>query len=333
MQKKIAEIIDIKIIFKNFFNFLTTTTILIIILNSIIACTKPPVAGINVDRNITEVGSPIQFTDQSTGEITTWSWSFGDGSGSNDPSPVHTYTKKGQYQISLKISNPAGTDEIMSNISVLEPPVANFSTSQTNIMINTKITFEDESTGDIDNWAWDFGDGTTSTLKNPSHIYENAGTYTVTLEVNNPVTSDIETKDDYIVASSLSINNMIFCSDVRGSGEYTWRKNDCFTSGEDVWIYFEVAGFEQRKTDDGFEALVNFQHVKYYDNKGAILFTSTDIREEHLTGDILPSTLPFWLLVGKAKKTTQFPVYTVEVTVEDKLNDQTATRSRGFLLE
>jgi PKD repeat protein len=62
--------------------------------------------------------------------------------------------------------------------------------------------FTDESTGDIDSWAWDFNnDGTVdSTQQNPSYIYNTPGTYTVSLEIAGPGGSDTETKSDYITA-------------------------------------------------------------------------------------------------------------------------------------
>jgi predicted phage baseplate assembly protein len=48
------------------------------------------------------------------------------------------------------------------------------------------VLFTDFSTGNITGWAWDFGDGTTSTEQNPSHIYRHSGQYTVTLTVTGP---------------------------------------------------------------------------------------------------------------------------------------------------
>ena len=55
-----------------------------------------------------------------------------------------------------------------------------------------------KSGNEIVSWLWNFGDGATSTQQNPSHTYNAAGTYNVTLTVNNGTTSDIETKNAYI---------------------------------------------------------------------------------------------------------------------------------------
>jgi len=63
------------------------------------------------------------------------------------------------------------------------------------------VNFTDLSTGSIDSWNWDFGDGSTSTQQNPSHTYDTDGTYTVSLTISGPAGSDTETKRDYITAS------------------------------------------------------------------------------------------------------------------------------------
>jgi YVTN family beta-propeller protein len=53
---------------------------------------------------------PVQFTDQSTGEITSWHWDFGDGTTSADQNPAHTYTTPGNFNVSLTISGPGGAN-------------------------------------------------------------------------------------------------------------------------------------------------------------------------------------------------------------------------------
>lgn len=60
------------------------------------------------------------------------------------------------------------------------------------------VQFTDHSTGTITSWLWDFGDGSSSVLQNPAHIYTNSGQYTVSLYVTDDTSSDTETKDQYI---------------------------------------------------------------------------------------------------------------------------------------
>jgi PKD repeat protein len=81
-------------------------------------------------------------------------------------------------------------------------PEAGFGASPTSGEAPLVVHFTDQSTGEITDWAWDFGDGSTSTSKNASHTYRIAGTYTVSLEVTGPDGSDTESKTDYITVTT-----------------------------------------------------------------------------------------------------------------------------------
>ena len=75
------------------------------------------------------------------------------------------------------------------------PPTASFSYSPGSPTTEDTIQFTDRSTdndGTIVSWWWDFGDGETSALQNPSHRYSRSGTYIVTLKV-----TDNEGMEDY----------------------------------------------------------------------------------------------------------------------------------------
>jgi len=71
---------------------------------------NPPVAAFTA--NVTEGNAPlaVQFTDQSTGNVTSWSWDFGDGNTSTVQNPVHTYESPGNYIVTLNASNAYGTN-------------------------------------------------------------------------------------------------------------------------------------------------------------------------------------------------------------------------------
>ena len=67
-----------------------------------------------------------------------------------------------------------------------QPPTAQFTGTPTSVCLGSSVQFVNQSTNGgspITNWAWDFGDGNASTQTNPSHVYANAGTYTVTSAV------------------------------------------------------------------------------------------------------------------------------------------------------
>ena len=168
-----------------------------------------------------EVPLTVNFTDQSTGDITSWSWTFGDGGTSTAQNPSHQYTATGDYTVSLTVTGPGGSDDEVKTdyISVTcTMPVAAFSGAPTGGDYPLTVDFTDAST-DATSWSWDFGDGGTSTQQNPSYTYNAVGTYTVELTATNSCGSDVETKVDYINVTD------------PGSGGWTTITYDDFESG------------------------------------------------------------------------------------------------------
>ena len=148
----------------------------------------------------------VQFTDTSTNTPTSWAWTFGDGGTSTVKNPSHVYANAGSYTVTLTVTNVGGSDvETKANyitVSNPPPPVANFTGTPTSGLKPLNVQFTDTSTNTPTSWAWTFGDGGTSTVKNPSHVYANAGTYNVSLTATNVGGSDIETKTGYITVSN-----------------------------------------------------------------------------------------------------------------------------------
>jgi parallel beta-helix repeat protein len=79
---------------------------------------------------------------------------------------------------------------------------ANFTSNVTSGNAPLNVKFTDTSTGTPTNWTWDFGDESTSTEQNPTHIYKSEGTYTVKLTVKNSLGSDSKEKTGYITVGS-----------------------------------------------------------------------------------------------------------------------------------
>jgi PKD repeat protein len=150
-----------------------------------------PVASFTLtpDNGLTPLA--VSFTDTSTGTGLSWGWAFGDGTtyaGQNPP--AHTYAASGIFTVTLTVSNLGGTSVATHTVTVSDPapapPVASFNYNPSSGPAPLAVTFVDTSTGTPVSWAWDFGDGTVSTVKNPPvHTYALFGTYTVTLVVAN----------------------------------------------------------------------------------------------------------------------------------------------------
>jgi len=140
------------------------------------------------------------FTNTSTGEYITSLWNFGDGITSTLTNPTHTYTTASTYTVTLTVSDGVDSNTITRTnyITVYTPVQADFTASPTSGIAPLTVVFTNTSTGDYMTSLWDFGDGITSTLTSPTHIYTAAGIYTVTLTVSGLGGSDTEAKAGYI---------------------------------------------------------------------------------------------------------------------------------------
>jgi PKD repeat protein len=145
----------------------------------------------------------VTFVNQSTGDYTDTLWNFGDGGTATDIQPTHTYTVAGSYTVALTVSNALSTSTVSRTnyITVYTPVAASFSASPLSGTAPLTVTFVNQSTGDYDSVWWDFGDGMTSTLSNPTHIYA-VGAYTVSLQVTGLGGTDIVTRTNYIDVSA-----------------------------------------------------------------------------------------------------------------------------------
>ena len=185
------------------------------------------------DSNNTNI---INFTDLSAGNPTSWTWNFGDGSSSTSQNPSHTYAASGTYSVTLSISSANCSDSITQSVvigTVIPTCTAAFyyvpdSSNQ------SAVDFFDISTGNPTSWTWDFGDGNSSSLQNPSHTYAANGNYTVTLSTSSALCSD-STSQTVIIGNVISScaaafyympdstnQNMIYFADASTGNPTSW---------------------------------------------------------------------------------------------------------------
>ena len=138
-----------------------------------------------------------QYQDASPG-ATAWTWDFGDGGpGSNLQNPSHLYPNDGVYTVTLTVSNNisgcSSTVTEQNYITVNPSPTADFIAAPLAVCTGRPVQFTDMSGGAVQ-WFWNFGDGTTSTIRNPSHAFEYPGQYNVWLEVTGAPPTNCKNK-------------------------------------------------------------------------------------------------------------------------------------------
>jgi PKD repeat protein len=129
------------------------------------------------------------FTDGSTddGSVTGWSWDFGDNTGgSSDENPTHSYAEEGSYEVTLTVTDDTDKTGTTSHTITVTPPVPNTGPTPdfTWLCSGLSCSFTDASTdqdGSVTDWSWAFADGGSSVVRNPSHTYAAAGSYSVVL--------------------------------------------------------------------------------------------------------------------------------------------------------
>ncbi|MBK7148539.1 MAG: PKD domain-containing protein [Bacteroidetes bacterium] len=189
------------------------------------SCTSPQV--VNFTSNASSTNGPLSYN-----------WNF-DGAGSSTLANPTQVMFNGLYDVVLTISdtlNCQRSDTVQVSITDVD---AGFFAATQNACNSISVQFNDTSNF-ASSWLWDFGDGTTSTLQNPTHTYTTNGSYNVSLTVSYNGCNDTETQSAYINVSTpvsasftaddtssctapLSVN---FTGNAPGAASYNWVFGD-----------------------------------------------------------------------------------------------------------
>lgn len=313
----------------------------------------PPIANFVADPDRGCIPFTVEFTDLSIGLIDTWNWTFpgGNPSSSTDQDPIVEYAAVGEYDVSLEVIGPGGSDflEIIEYIIALDEPVADFDFTTDEL----KVEFEDKSTY-AETYFWDFGDGNTSFASDPIHFYDEDGIYTVLLEVENECGISIIEKDVEVISKVTAD----FTSDLQsGCAELTVQYEDLSSSNVVDWEWEFEGGIPAFSTDTNPEVLYTADGIygttlTVFSRKGRYqsiktdtayievlplptpLFTyqvdSMDSRTVHFTNQSMNATSYFWEFGDGNTSTEENPSHTyatddfylVTLTAENACGDE-----------
>jgi PKD repeat protein len=145
----------------------------------------PPLTILSADASVTSGCLPLHVTFSSNAaEDMKISWSFGDGGTSSTRNPDYIYDIPGIYHVTLSATDSRGRSNMAEIvIEVRDRPKAAFEVEKDETLEpGDKVRFKNLSTGAV-SYLWDFGDGTFSTLSDPSYRYEQMGIHDVRLTV------------------------------------------------------------------------------------------------------------------------------------------------------
>ncbi|MFT4009800.1 MAG: PKD domain-containing protein [Nocardioidaceae bacterium] len=235
-----------------------------------------PAAAFVTSQSFLDVSVDGSASADPDGTIADYDWDWGDDTthGATATS-THTYGHAGTYTITLTVTDDKGgtatvSHEVTMQTAPNQAPTADFTSSADGLAVQFTSTSTDAD-GTVETYAWNFGDGGTSTAANPTHTYGNPGDYDVTLTVTDDdgdhgttLKSVHVTPPNVAPTASFTVDKTDLKVDVDGSGStdsdgtiasYDWDWGDNTAHGSDATAShtYAVAGtytIELKVTDD-----------------------------------------------------------------------------------
>jgi len=154
-------------------------------------------------------------------------WDFGDGTGDTVANPTHIFPIQGVYIVRLFVNNGVCYDSLTQQVNTMHPLVADFTVDDANACANQLLTFTNNSTATNPSYFYDFGNGDTSIMVNPTYVYTEPGTYTVMMVATDDIpcsdTAYITVTVDSIPTVTFTTSDDVLCEGqgITFLGEYT----------------------------------------------------------------------------------------------------------------
>lgn len=282
--------------------------------------------------SIIDEGTTLYFYDYSYGNITNWYWNFGDGNTSSEQNPIHTYAEEGSYLVSLSVAGENCESEFAMDVWVgnFEP---NCEAMFDYIFLNESdsafggdslyndysIQFFDYSYGNISDWYWDFGDGTSSNEQYPIHTYSESGEYMVSLKISG------ENCESEITMPVWIGNFEPECMAVFGYDYFNWNDSTYMDSADTdfMTIYFydfsfgEINNWQWDFGDGNTSSEQNPIHT--YSESGyyvVSLFVAGETCESEMAMDVIVGAYQDTIWQPESCMAMFFPVFQNDLNVE-----------------
>lgn len=299
--------------------------------------------------------SPLQVTFDGSdsadvdGTIASYAWNFGNGQNGTGPTPPPvTYSLPGTYTATLTVTdNKGATGTATQTITVNRPPnevpvpnvTATPATGNAPLLVQLSSAGSTDPDGAITGYAWNFGNGTTSTSPNPSAVYNTPGVYTAQLTVtDNDGATSVQSQTITVNPANIAPVPVITSNTVTGPAPLSVSVNGAGSSDPDGSIVSYTWNFGNGQTATGPLASTTYTSPGSYlvrltvvDNRGAsrnttitVVAGSTNVRPVAVLS-ALPTSGPAPLLVQLSSNGSNDPDGSIVSRSWDLGNGQTAT--------
>jgi PKD repeat protein len=262
-------------------------------------------------------GLSCDFSDLSSddGQITQFAWAFGDGDAASTRNASHSFAAGGEFSVKLTVTDDKSlTGSKTKTVTVSLPangaPTADFSTACSSL----DCTFTDlsaDADGTVVSWAWEFGDGATSTDQNPAHHYATAERTVYPVKLT--VTDDDGTSSSKTAEITVSPAASLQCEDAPGTGQFV----SCdLVLDQDARVTVKLESRSCRAHGNTFEMTAPVAEVLFTDgcytnntgpfplNSGAVFAAGTHLKAQVISGALNQSLAPALHVSGSFPKWT-----------------------------
>ncbi|WP_222430279.1 PKD domain-containing protein [Maribacter sp. MAR_2009_72] len=246
------------------------------------ATNQMPVAVIEADPISGSTPLEVQFTGSNSTDDGTleYAWDFDDGATSTLDNPTHIFTNSGTFDVTLMVTDEfnetdSETITITVNDAANQMPVAVIEADPISGSAPLEVQFTGSNSTDDGTleYAWDFDDGATSTLDNPTHIFTNSGTFDVTLTVTDEFN---ETDSEAITITVNDTANqmpqaVIDANPISGNAPLDVQFSASNSTDDDEIVSY-IWSFDDGNTASGENVSHTFQTIKDYE----VTLTVTD---------------------------------------------------------